>query len=77
MLSQVKSFTTDIESRLERAYSKGASNKFGFASVTDASLTGSRQSSTERQLKALEKEATEFLKKQEIRMSNQAKPAKK
>ena len=34
MANSMKSFTSDIESRLEKAYKGGASKKFGFEEIT-------------------------------------------
>jgi len=35
MASQMKSFTADIESRLDKVYKEGATKKFGFDEITN------------------------------------------
>ena len=37
MASNMKSFTNDIESRLDKLYKNGASSKFGFNDVVEGS----------------------------------------
>mgnify|MGYP000282672980 FL=1 len=38
MANSMKSFTSDIESRLEKAYKGGASKKFGFEEITSTTV---------------------------------------
>ncbi len=52
MASNMKSFTTDIESRLDKIYKNGAGAKFGFNDIVEGSnkLVGENKSEKEKEI---------------------------
>lgn len=55
MASNMKSFTTDIESRLDKIYKNGAGAKFGFNDIVEGSnkLVGENKSEKEKEIQKM------------------------
>ena len=72
MHSSMTSFTQDIESRLDKVYKKGASEKFGFEDIVKQSQKGYvaqqkstfRRNESERKIDRIAKEASQYLESQ-------------
>ena len=63
MASNMKSFTNDIESRLDKLYKNGASSKFGFNDVVEGSKKIVSKDEKEKEINKIASQAQAFLNK--------------
>ena len=67
MAYQMRSFTADIESRLDKVYSQGAPKKFGFSEITNSAdkelIDPDNKSESDQKIERIASAAKDFMKK--------------
>ena len=61
MNDNMRCFSRDLESRLDRVYKQGATKKFGYDSITNLSATEETKNSDDIGIRKMEKEAKQYI----------------